>query len=181
MYKRQSADPLKSLPPHHTIMSQRSSPELVYLGPRSPTPQLAICSSGPISSPPELTPEEEHATVCDNAARAAYHASLIPRAQGLFNSPLEETIRAFRARPPTRATSPHDSTLHSMRPVHGAIELSPSPEPLPLPLRIRNRTPSPTDDEPLPLYTRDNTPPPPPTPSTDDETLVETSDHPGPG
>jgi hypothetical protein len=162
-------------------MSQRSSPELVYLGPRSPTPQLAIRSGGPISSPLELTPEEEHATVRNSATRAAYHASLIPRAQGLFNSPLEETIRAFRACPPTRATSPHDPTLHNMWPVRGAIELSPSPEPLPLPLRIRNRTPSPTDDEPLPLYTRDDTPPPPPTPSTDEETLVEASDHPGPG
>jgi hypothetical protein len=76
-------------------MSQRSSPELVYPRPRSPTPQLAIRSNRPISSPLELTPEEEHATVHNSAARAAYHASLIPRAQGLFNSPLRETIQAF--------------------------------------------------------------------------------------
>jgi hypothetical protein len=89
-------------------MSQRSSPELKYLGPHSPTPQLAIHNGGSISSLSEQELQEEHMTIWNNAAQAAYHTSLIPRAQGLFNTPLNETIQAFRDCPPTRNMSLHN-------------------------------------------------------------------------
>jgi hypothetical protein len=154
-------------------MSQHSSPELKYLRPHSPTPQLAIHGRGPISSPEEQELQEEHTTVQNSTTRAAYHASLIPHAQGLFNSPLGETIQAFRDCPPTRTMSLHNPQLHGAQPSYRAIELSPSLEPVLIPLHVHNTTP-------LLPYTRDNMPPPPLTLSTDKETLVEADNHPGP-
>jgi hypothetical protein len=172
-YKRQPIEPTRFSSSSHTTMSQRSSPELEYLRPRSPTPQLAIHNGGPITSLSEQELAEEHAAVRNSTAQVAYHASLIPRTQNLFNAPLSEVLQAFGDTPPTRTSSPHNPTLHDPRPSHGAIELSPSPEPIPMPLLVHNTTL-------LPPYTRDDTPLLS-TPSSEGETLVDADDHPGPG